>query len=68
MKDFFRIHSGNLNQSYHLLADPISRAGILLKILINYDLKEKTVNDKILLFEIMELEEEKENLEKKKMH
>ncbi len=63
---FSGIHSGNLNQSYHLLVDPISRAGILLKILINYDLKEKTLTDKILLFEIMELEEEKENLEQKK--
>lgn len=63
---FSGIHSANLNESYHLLADPILRAGTLLKIIIDYDLKEKTINDKILLFEIMELEEEKENIGQKK--
>ena len=62
---FSGIHSANLNNSYHLLADPILRAGTLLKILIDYDLKEKTINDKILLLEIMELEEEKENIGQK---
>ena len=64
-KLFSGIHSANLNESFNTLVDPISRAGALLKIHIDYDLKEKTINDKTILFEIMELEEEKDNIKKK---
>lgn len=59
-KLFSGIHSANINESYNTIVDPIRRAGALLKILIDFDLKEKTINDKEILFEIMELEEEKE--------
>lgn len=65
-KLFSSIHSANLNESYTTLIDPILRAGALLKVFINYDLKEKTIQDKSILIEIMELEEEKEMIREEK--
>ena len=45
-KLFSGIHSANLNESYHLLADPILRAGTLLKIIMELEEEKENIGQK----------------------
>ena len=61
-KLYSQIHSSNLNVSYNILVNIISRANELLKY-FGMDINaNESFNDKNILNEIMELQDEKENL------
>ena len=65
-KLYSQILSAEINLAYNCLKDPVKRANTLLKILANLEVKENSCNDKKILIEIIDLQEEMQNLQTKR--
>ena len=64
-KLYSQIFSAEINLAYNCLKDPVKRANTLLKLLANLEVKENSFNDKKILIEIIDLQEEMQKLQTK---